>query len=230
MVLQGPWSSEYENIILKEKVTGLRLSYSLGWRQTDLSFIKNLKSLCSIEIYNWDVTDITPLSSLTQVKKIGIKSNYKTPIDFTAFQNLEDCFLTWRPKSETIFTVSTLKVLNVVKYPYHDLTPLHGLQHLESLKLSSTKLSSLNGVSELGELMTLDLFRCTKLETLEGIQSATKITNLEIDSCKQLNSIEPLNKLKTIRRIAINNCGNIKSLLPLRSCKELKELFLSKIQ
>lgn len=225
MVLQGPWTTECEKTFQKEKVTGLRLSYSLGWQQTDLSFLQSLELLRSVEIYNWNVTDITPLTALKKLGKIGIECNYKTPIDFAAFQKLEQCFLKWRPKSESIFGVSTLKELNVVNYPYYDLSTLHALKDLETLKLTSEKLSSLNGASMLGELVTLDLFRCTKLETLEGIQGAAKIVNLELDSCKNINSVEPLSKLRSLRRIAINNCGNIKSLLPLTSCKELKELF-----
>ncbi len=227
MVLTGPWLADYYQVISTRDIKALRLSYSVGWSDQDISFVRKLKSICRLEIYNWEITDISALEELTQLEHIGLECNYKHSIDFSRFTKLRACFLKWRPKSESIFDAVCLETLNIVNYPFENLSPMHKLHRLKELKLTSKKLNTLSGAAHLSELRVLDLFQCSNLTTLEGIQGAADLREVELDTCKRVGNLEPLGELRNVRRIAASNCGTIKSLLPLKNCIKLEELFLT---
>lgn len=225
MVLEGPWKPQYEEVINNENITGLRLSHSNGWEDTNILFIHNLVTLHDLEIYNWNITDISPIETLAKLERISLECNYRKPINFTKFTQLQYCFLRWRPKSDSIFSVPSLKALNIVNYPYENLKLLKALQQLTELKLTSNKLKSLIGISNLKALLSIDIYRCTKLESLEDIQSAAQLTIIEFESCKKLRDLKPLSSLTKLTKISLNNCGKLHSLQPLEPCKQLTELF-----
>jgi len=227
MVLNGPWNDEYHQVISNQNISSLRLSYSAGWVERDISFVRSLKSIRSLEIYSGHVTDISPLAEITQLEKIGLECNYKNLIDFSRFTKLRTCFLKWRPKSESIFNATSLQTLSIVNFPYENLLLMHKLHKLEVLKLTSNKIQSLDGLAHLGELKTLDLFRCPNLTSLEGIQGAVNLRMLEVDTCKKISDLEPLGALRNLRRVSLINCGKLKTLLPLKACIQLEELLLT---
>jgi len=225
MVLEGPWKAQYEDAVNKNNITGLRLSVSNGWRDTNIEFIHSLSTIRDLEIYNWDVTDISAIELLPQLVKVSLECNYRKSINFTKFTRLQYCFLRWRPKSDSIFSAPSLKALNIVNYPYEDLQPLQALHQLTELKLTSNKLRSLAGISSLKALLSIDLYRCAKLESLNDIQSASQLTTIELESCKKLGNLKPLSALTKLTKVSLNNCGKLQSLQPLKSCGELSELF-----
>lgn len=225
MVLEGAWKSQYEKVIHKNNIIGLRLSASNGWHDTNIDFIHNLSTIHEIEIYNWDIVDISAIELLPQLLKISLECNYGKSIDFTIFTQLQYCYLRWRPKSDSIFSATSLKALNIINYPHEDLRPLRALCQLTELKLTSNKLRSLTGISNLEALRSIDLYRCTKLESLEDIQNADQLTILELESCKKLVDLNPLSSLTKLNKVALNNCGKLLSLKPLKPCDELSELF-----
>jgi len=225
MVLQGSWKTEYTKIFSSKNITGLRLSESNGWNDTSISFISDLKTINDLEIYNWNITDISPVVSLPQLKHISLECNYRKPVDFSTFTELQSLFIRWRPKSDSIFSAPSLESLNIVNYPYEDLTHLQQLHQLTELKLTSNKLKQLMGIEQLTALSSLDLYRCTKLESLNGIQKTHTLTKLDIESCKKIGSLEPLNTLTELTRVLINNCGKVRSLTPLISSNKLSEIF-----
>ncbi len=225
MVLEGAWRPQYKKAILKQNVTGLRLSHSNGWKETNILFIVDLVTLRDLEIYSWDITDASPIESLPKLEKISLECNYRKPINFATFQHLQYCFLRWRPKADSLFSLSSLKALNIVNYPYEDLIPLKNLTQLTKLQLTSNKLKGLNGVKNLELLTSLDLYKCTKLESLKGIQDTRQLTKLEVESCTKIEDLEPLSTLIKLTKASLNNCGKLQSLLPLKSCTNLTELF-----
>jgi hypothetical protein len=225
MVLEGPWSNSYRDQISKDRVTTLRLSKSAGWKAEDLGFLRQLRGLHGLEIYNWDVKDISAVNDLQSLRKLCLECNYQTPPNYSGLTRLKSCFIRWRPKSDDLFDCGTLQYLNVVNYPYHDLNPLQALNKLRVLKLTSSKLTALDGIESLQSLETLDLFRCKTLQTLEGIQSCANIRSLTIDTCSNVENLEPVGELHELRYLAINNCGNIRSLKPLMGFQKLEHLF-----
>ena len=226
VVLKGPWKPQFANVIISQRIPGLRLSRG-SWPDDDISFVSELTKLSCLEVYSWKVKDITPMQSLKHLEEIGLACEFRKPIDFTVFTKLVDCYLEWRPKCDSLFECKTLKKLHLVRYPYPDLTPLTKLTNLEILKITSRKLESLKGIERFKKLEFLDLFECTQLSSLSGIESLQKIATLNIRVCNKVTEITPVGKMKKLRKLMLNNCGDIESLHPIRGCKELRVLIFS---
>ncbi|MCP4460510.1 MAG: hypothetical protein GY816_21180, partial [Cytophagales bacterium] len=207
MLLNGSWQPKFHKIIQSKKIRSLRLSQSAGWQDEDLSFLSELKQLRNIEIYSWKVKDISPIQHLKELTHLSLKCEFRKPIDFSAFSNLNCCFIMWRPKCDSLFDCKSLIELNMERYPYHDLSSLHALDKLEILKLTSRKLESLNGIERLKQLRFLDLFECTQLTGLEGLEALDLLETIEIETCKKISHIKPVGFVRKLRRFDLTQCG-----------------------
>lgn len=223
MVLKSSWRNKFQKVLIKKNILALRLSFSAGWRESDISFVSGLP-LKSLEVYNWDVKDISPIASLKELEYLGLECNYRK-FDFSVLSNLKNCFMRYRPGSETIFSIMSLNEINMISYPFEDISPISHLKNLKTLKIQSRKLKSLKGIEELAQLEHLDLFECTQLTDIHSLVDAAKIRKLEIETCKKISDITPIGNLKDLEYLKLDNCGNINSLLPLKSCERLSTLF-----
>ncbi|MES0883618.1 hypothetical protein [Roseibium sp. SCP14] len=222
LVLKGPWQSRFKPVMEQFCATGLRLSRSLGWQNEPLTFLEELPELTGLEIYDWDVKDLTPLASLPGLQTLGLQCRFASAPDFLSFSRLQNVYITWRPRAEALLLHEGLTRLSVENYPGDDLTPLARLNRLKELRLTSRKLSSLLGIGNLPALKRLDLYSCPKLSSVEPLTACNRLKTLEIETCKQigsLNGIEALSKLKTLHLI---NCGKLPTLRPLAGLRELE--------
>jgi len=191
LVLKGSWSRKFVDVIKRKDISILRLSQSAGWHDEDILFLKELKdlNLIGVEVYSWEIKDISPLQYLPDLKLISLQTSFTKEIDFQNFKNLTYFFSNWRPKLVTIFNSVGLKSLNLVNYPYEDLSDLSQIKGLKELQLTSRKLSSLNGVQSLQSLEYLDLFSCTQLRSLKGIEDCSQLQCVEVESCNKIVDI-----------------------------------------
>jgi hypothetical protein len=226
LVLKGPWSDDFIDVIREENISVLRLTESMGWKEKDISFLEKLKGigLRGVEVYAWDVKDITPLINLPDLEYIGLQCEFTKAPDFSSFKNLTHFFLFWRPKAETVFGCSGLKLLNVVNYPSEDLQDIKNISGLRRLQLTSRKLVSIAGIESLQSLRILDLAECTKLESLTGIEKCQELQVFELENCKKVNDVSSLGELASLRDVVLTDCGKVKSLQPLAKCRLLESL------
>lgn len=226
LVLKAPWSDDFIEVIKKENISVLRLTESMGWKEKDISFLESLKGtgLRGVEIYAWDVKDITPLHHLPDLERISIDCLFTKAPDFSTFRQLTHFFLHWRPKAKSVFDCSGLKRLNVTGYPAEDLQDLKNMAELRRLQIMSRKLVSLAGIESLQSLRTLDLAECPKLESLTGIEKCQELQEVELENCKKVNDVSNLGELTNLRDVVLTDCGKIKSLQPLAKCRLLERL------
>lgn len=224
LVLKGEWHDRYAQKMKAGSINGLRLSYSNGWRGSDVEFLDNLTWLRSVEIYSQDVKNIDSLNELTELERIGLQAPYKKGVNFSRLRKLKSLATNWTPGSESLTSCSNLEELNVTGYPYTTIEPLADLKRLTKLALTSTKLSSLRGVESLSDLTTLDLFRCRSLESLDGINELKKLQKLEIDQCKSIREISVVRQLNDLASLSIDDCGEIETLAPIKSLDKLRVL------
>lgn len=223
LVLETQWKDSFNIIIKDNQIKHIRLSEFSGWKDDKIDFITHMPELEGVEIYSSKINDLTPLTKLPKLKNLALECPYKA-IDFSVLTMLEALFIRWRPKSESIFEISTIINLNIVNYPETDLYQLQKMKDLKSIKLTSQKLNSLRGIESFKNLISVDLFRCSKLETLNNIEQCKTLENIEIESCKNISEITPIKNNTNLKRISINNCGEIKSLIDLKGLKELEEI------
>ena len=227
MVLTGPWKSEFKDIMEREDIDGLRLSKSVGWRDTDISFILDIQDLTSLAIYNYDVIDIRLLEKMPNLEHVGVYCNPKHKINFSKLKKLQYAYLHWSLRYESIFECKTLEYLNFENLRGLDLTALKELTNLHTLKISSRTLKSLHGIEVLTKLKDLDLFDCRQLLSLEGLEKLPQLKRLEIECVKKIEDIEALRELVNLEYLRVDNCGKIESLDPIHHCKKLETFFFT---
>ncbi|TAA71992.1 leucine-rich repeat domain-containing protein [Planococcus salinarum] len=226
MVLTSYWNEQLKNVMLEQGIQHLRLSRSVDWEDQDIDFLKSLDFLKGIEIYAFDIKDVSVLHHLPTLEHIGLECNLSVELDISQFKHLRIFFSRHSKKLKKWWKVSTLERLNLTNYPFEDLMPLQQLVCLKSLQLTSTKLQTLNGINHLKNLQLLDLYSCPKLISLESLNALKSLEEIEFDSCKRIEKLDEIEGLENLRKFILTNCGDIQSIEPLKNCLHLKKIFI----
>ena len=224
LVLTDLWSDEFTQVMISNKISNLRLSSSAGWSGKDISFISGLDFLTGIEIYSWDIKDISPVFENKNLRMVGLQCEFTSPADFSKLEKLEVCKVFWRSKIEGLFSCRKLRHLNIVEYPFDSLRELSELNALQRLQLSSKKLSNLSGIVSLISLKNLDLANCPKLVDVSEFSESSDLQTLEINGCKKIHTFPENLCLPLLQEVALVDCGKIASLRPFSTCKKLTKL------
>lgn len=223
---KGAWRQEYERVLKREMIAVLRLSRAAGWQGHHIGFIRSLPKLVGLEVYAWEVRDITPMAALVALRLIGLQCGFVSCPDFSAFRRLEVCKLFWRPGAETVFNCAALLHLNVVDFPGRDLSGLALLRRLGRLQLMSKSLSSVAGIEKLHALRTLDLADCPALRDLVPLEHRPELEMIEINRCRNLHSLALLAKLPNLKSLRLIDCDELDSLRFLEQARNLEELIV----
>ena len=159
-VVHSAWSKEIADFVRRKEAVELELNQAKGWRGNDVSFLAELPGLESFEIFDFKIEDISPIHSLHNLKRLGITTYCKTPLNFSAFPQLESCGLEWRKRSTSLFQCLTLKKLFVNRYDGTNVDPFGQLSSLESLSILNAPIQNLNGLQPLENLRHLRLGTC----------------------------------------------------------------------
>ncbi len=188
LILKGDWEPSVASYMEQHGIGALRLSDSFGFKGEDLSFLRSLGFLRSLEIYCWDAKGIQAVEDLPQLEVLGLQFRSARRIDFSHFDSLRVAMVTWTKGLQSLLGVATIERLNIQNYPYKDLVPCSGLILLRRLYLTSRKLESLAGIETLKELEVLDLYNCPSLVSVAEADGCPNLQQLEIEACARLNA------------------------------------------
>lgn len=189
LIAKGPWCPECSLRLSVGDILAVRLSYSAGFREADVSFLSSFPKLRSVEIYSHNVKDLEPICGLSELEAIGLQTEAKTQLHNDYFPFLRVALLQWKKGMEGLLRNETLRYFNVINFPFSDLSPLATLSHLERLALTSRKLSSLNGLEQLRSLKRLDLYACPNLTSIDLVAQCPNIVELEVESCRHIPAL-----------------------------------------
>lgn len=226
MVLEDGWHDHFGEVIRREKVTWLMLSWYAGWTDTDLSFLSLFPGMRAVEVYSWDVTDLTPLYALQGLEYLGFQVGLKKAFDLGKFPHLKRLFATCGPRVSNIAACTQLNYLNAVNYPAVDLTPISGCCGLNQLRLESRKLHSLHGINNLKALKWFSLFDCRCLESLGGIDTLDQLQTIKVRTCRKIARFPDLSRLGKLKELCIEDCGELESIQCLRGCNSLERVLI----
>ncbi len=194
-------------------LAGLRNLKSLGLtagsigRRSGVRDLKALESLplTALVINHASVSDISPLSGLSQLAHLNLNTNQVT--DLSGLSGL-----------------SQLQYLNLFSNDVSDIAPLAGLSNLRRLQLGLnlvTDISPLSGLSLLGTLWLADnrIRDVTGLGGLTGLSSLSLRNNLVAD-------IAPLSSLLQLDYLDLNH-NSISDVSPLSSLLQLGSLYVA---
>lgn len=226
MVLTDCWDDNLRSIMLAQGIQYITLSRDVGWEGQDISFLETLDFLKGVNIYAFDIKDVSVLRYLPTLEHIGLGCELSVELDISQFKHLKNFFSRHSKKLKNWWEVSTLERLNLTSYPFENLIPLQQLASLKSLQLTSTKLQTLNGINHLKNLQLLDLYSCPKLISLESLNALKSLEEIEIESCKRIEKLDEIEGLENLRKFLLTNCGDIQSITPLKNCLHLKKIFI----
>jgi Leucine-rich repeat (LRR) protein len=186
LIPRSGWRANYKDILLSENISALRLSYSAGFRGNSVEFLTDLPFLTSLEIYSFDVRDISPIKHLAQLEVLGLE--VKSVKVFESWSApLRVAILRWCKDMSFVLDRDTIEYLNIVNYPYENLQPLANLTLLQRLSLTSRKLKTLHGIDKLPALAHLDLHACPNLLSVDDARTKSSIKHLEIQACRYVS-------------------------------------------
>jgi hypothetical protein len=193
LIPTSPWDNAYVDFLHAEKITAIRLSYSLGYRGESIDFIAQLPWLRSLEVYSMEVRDLSPISQLSNLEVLGLQTKAANGFALRGAP-LRISMIQWNHKLSPLFDLQTLEYLNVSNYPYVDLIPIHKLVDLQRLSITSRKLQTLKGIEGLASLSHLDLANCPQLLSIEEARAKQSISYLEIEGCRHVSNGKHIEK------------------------------------
>lgn len=226
-VLTGPWTARSAEVFHREGAQFLRLNRTLGARVEDLEFLKELRGLRGVEIYDPTITmkALAPLLELGALELLGLQCKFKD-IDFAArFPRLRLASFHWQRGCETVFRSRELQFLFVEGYPGSNLMDLAGLTSLKRLHVNSKSVVSAEGAAELASLAHLTFAYCSSLLDVSAVSRCRSLRVLELYNCKKVAQL-PAFSTCGLQRLTIENGAVLESLKPLSACEQLEEVFL----
>ncbi len=186
LILKNSWSESISAYMKKHNIRALRLTDSYGFNGHDISFLKDLSYLRSLELYCWDAMSINVIESLPQLEVIGLQCKSSQEIDFRVFYQLRIALVTWSKGMSSLLTLKSIQKLNIQNYPHRDLQHIRSMQSIKELFLTSRKLESLKGIEELQQLELLDLYNCPFLSSVADSKRCPKLKTVEIEACNRI--------------------------------------------
>lgn len=186
-ILRSPWHDSFTDVMTSAAIEAIRLpTDGYGFKAQPIGFIGNLTFLRSVEIYTYDITDLTPLNRLKKVEVLGLQvknalgiENWRPP--------LRVLLASWSKQLESMLSIGSLEYVNISNYPFADLQAL-ATPHLRRLSLTSSKLETLLGAADLPLLETVDLYNCPNLKSVEEISMIGSMKSLSVEACRHISS------------------------------------------
>jgi hypothetical protein len=203
LILRGPWSIRCKREMATQSIRGIRLSEAMGFLNADISFLKDLEGLVSVEVYSTQVRALDAIQFVSGLEVLGLQCPASFRIPVHNLSRLRVAMVAWRKGMESLLASKALEYLNITSYPYESLSPLAELRNLRCLLLTSRKLQSLAGVESLESLEQLDLYSCPELRKIDRftVGESQRTVEIALEACRHISkrpirlsskSLEPL--------------------------------------
>jgi hypothetical protein len=132
------------------------------------------------------------------------------------------------PKKYTNFSdLLNLKFTRLFDYRKLDLSEFAGCKNLKKLWIYSAAIENLNGLSDIENLIQIDLENCRKLISLDGIGSRNiNLQTVHLVNCKKLRKADALIELPNLLQLQLYQIFELESLSFLKSLNKLQTLAL----
>jgi protein phosphatase 1 regulatory subunit 7 len=215
--------SECMKLYYEEKLDVIGISPFIGFKLSDLSFLKDYQDVEGIYVTAAEKVDISIIQSLEKLKYLSIGDNQQK-FDLTSFSELEYLGVEWHKGIILPAPTDNLTELFLWKYnsKSKNLEEIPDYPNLEELEFNQSPVTTLNGVSKFQKLKTVSFNYLTKLEDISDISSPT-LELLDFLACKKIKNHEIVKKLKSLKILRFNDCGEIPSISFIRDLPNLDD-------
>lgn len=170
----------------------------------DISCLKYAENLETCYLNNTNISDLTPIADLKNLKKLYINDDEKIA-DISALKNL-----------------TQLAILNISGTKVTDITSLATLKNLERLDISKTDITNISAIGSLKDLKWLNM-NDSKVTDISALESATALRYF-LAKNTGISDITPLCMAEYLHNVFLDNCSNISTITPLYELENLKYL------
>ncbi|XWK90996.1 MAG: leucine-rich repeat domain-containing protein [Phormidium sp.] len=173
---------------------------------TDINPLSTLTNLTELYLHNNQITDINPLSTLTNLNKLNLRFNQI--IDYLPLSNLTNLTELYLESNhitdlKLLSTLTNLTKLYLEVSQITDLSPLSTLTNLTLLYLHNNQITDLNPLSTLTNLTELYLHN-NQITDLNPLSTLTNLTYLYLEG-NQITDLSPLQSLNSLELCEIYN-------------------------
>jgi hypothetical protein len=176
----------------------------------DVSNITPLASLTKLRVLwldqNRKISDITPLSELTELKELNINSNLITDTSpLNNLMNLENLDLSYNPINDLsgLKFLTKLKILRLSDGSINDLSLLSNLNSLQEIYIIKSNLEDISNLKDLTEIKTLELW-LNKIHDISSLSDMKKLENIKLNE-NNISDITSLKNLSSLKYLDISN-------------------------
>ena len=225
--LEGSSESESElDLTGIEKIATLESLYIYRFESVDLMELRNATQLKSLWVEDSNnITNLNGLAGLTNLTQLDLISDRISDLrPLSALTNLKALALSWN--SITSLTglegLTNLTDLILDGNQVSDLQPLTNLRHLTDLCINGNRITSLTGLEALTNLTRLSLDG----NQISDLQPISNLTNLEKLSFQenQISDLQPISNLTNLTLLDIR-WNNITSLSGLENLTNLTDIY-----
>ena len=195
----------------------------------DLENLKYLSNLERLWLFAPQITDISFVSGMTDLKSFSVESQNIANLDLLKncekleILNLFHTNLT----NLNIFARNTeLRVLDIsTGNPVQDISGLQQMGKLEQFSISSSELTDISPIGSLSNLAILEM-SCGSVNDISPLIGCQKLKHLSLGGCKQVTDIYRLAELKNLEESHVFGTA-ISDFTPLLSMESLKKVVAS---
>ncbi len=196
-----------------------------------LKGIENCKNLNYLAMGGQHFADITPLSTLTELKELYLDQSWMIKDIFPLINlvKLEKLDLMGNLIEDIapLKNLTELNYLHITENPIKDLSPLSNLKKLEELWLDHTLDGNLKFITELKNLKLLWMTVC-KVNDITPLKDLTNLRKINFD-WNQIIDLTPLSNLKQLEWLYLDK-NQVTDITPLESLENLSRLRLTNNQ
>lgn len=219
-----------ENLDGIENCINLKSLLLTSNRITDVSPLTSLTQLWALHVGGNRISDVTPLAKMSGLSNITLEDNQIS--DITPLNSLHK-MSRLRLSTNQIKDISPLKSmtsldrLTLSSNQISDISPLASLTKLTYLTIANNTISDISPLASLTGLTELDLAN-NKISDVSSLKAMTNLTTLTINN-NQISDIAPLSSLKGLFSLNLSN-NRISNVSSLGSLIVLRHLYLDSNQ
>ncbi|HDX9613831.1 TPA: leucine-rich repeat domain-containing protein [Bacillus toyonensis] len=219
-----------ENIndpITKEDLLKIKtLSVYSGEGINEIAGLEHMTNLEKLTLRESNVTDISAISKLRDLKYVDLTSNpIKNIHPIEQLENINMLFLRDNKISDLtpLSKMKKIKTLDLVGNNIEDIQPLFTLSTMKQLYLANNQISDLTGINQLSNVELLWIGN-NKISNVESISKMSNLIELEIAD-SEIKDISPLSKLGKLQVLNLEE-NYISDISPLSNLTDLHEVNL----
>lgn len=219
--LDGKNIESIEDVAHLKNLTSLSCYYN---NITDISCLKELSKLETLDLPENQISDISSLGSLANLKELRIFNNKIS--DISCLKGLSNLEILYADSNEitnvsSLGELKKLKLLSIPKNNISDISGISGLTSLEHLDMSDNSISDISNLKDLPSLKVLSL-QNNKIRDISSLKGLKQLEMLNLYN-NEISSINSLTGLKSLNYVYLNDnkISDISSLVGLTSLTTL---------